>query len=176
MQAISIEQVAYFVGVVSRRSQIYISDVNFSARREQRRRNSVFLQSLEAINEQGDCINLKEIADGNMSNPEIRRNELMARLHGFEVYADKHKYVADFVTLTCPSRMHSVHSSGKPNEKYDGTTPKEAQKYLTNQWAKYRAHLARNNVDYFGFRVVEPHHDGTPHWHLLMFSKSHQRN
>ncbi|WP_176735153.1 replication endonuclease [Aeromonas hydrophila] len=26
-------------------------------------------------------------------------------------------------------------------------------------------------IDYFGFRVVEPHHDGTPHWHLLIWVK-----
>ena len=118
---------------------------------------------------------LKEIAKATTANPVNRRNELMVRLHGFEVYADKHGYVADFLTITCPSRMHSVHNSGKPNDKYDGTTPKQAQSYLAVQWAKARSKLDKLNIDYFGFRVVEPHHDGTPHWHLLVFMKPEQR-
>lgn len=175
LQAISIEELALYIRVVSKQSQVYISDVSFANSRERKRRNDVFLSSLEAINEQGDCIELADIAKSTTANPVNRRNELMARLHGFEVYADKHGYVADFLTITCPSRMHSVHKTGKPNNKYDGTTPKQAQTYLASQWAKARSQLDKLNIEYFGFRVVEPHHDGTPHWHLLVFMKTEQQ-
>jgi hypothetical protein len=175
LQAVSVEELALHIRVVSKQSQIYISDISFANSRERKRRNDVFLSSLEAINEQGDCVDLADIAKSTTANPVNRRNELMARLHGFEVYADKHGYVADFLTITCPSRMHSVHNTGKPNDKYDGTTPKKAQTYFASQWAKARSQLDKLKVDYFGFRVVEPHHDGTPHWHLLVFMKPEQQ-
>jgi hypothetical protein len=175
LQAVSVEELALHIRVVSKQSQIYISDISFANSRERKRRNDVFLSSLEAINEQGDCIDLADIAKSTIANPVNRRNELMARLHGFEVYADKHGYVADFLTITCPSRMHSVHNTGKPNDKYDGTTPKQAQTYFASQWAKSRSQLDKLKIDYFGFRVVEPHHDGTPHWHLLVFMKPEQQ-
>ena len=29
---------------------------------------------------------------------------------------------------------------------------------------------------FFGFRGVEPHHDGTPHWHLLMYVKPEHKD
>jgi hypothetical protein len=175
LQAVSVEELALHIRVVSKQNQIYISDISFANSRERKRRNDVFLSSLEAINEQGDCIDLADIAKSTTANPVNRRNELMARLHGFEVYADKHGYVADFLTITCPSRMHSVHNTGKPNDKYDGTTPKQAQTYFASQWAKTRSQLDKLSIDYFGFRVVEPHHDGTPHWHLLVFMKPEQQ-
>lgn len=175
LQAVTLETLAQYLRIISKQSQIYISDANFQRGRENKRRNQVFLSALEAVNEKGECVDLKTLADTNTSNPVNRRNELMTRLHGCEVYGDKHDYVADFLTITCPSRMHAVHNSGKPNEKYDETSPKSANQYLSGQWAKKRAQLARDNVDYYGFRVSEPHHDGTPHWHILIFVKPEQR-
>jgi hypothetical protein len=175
LHRVSVERISQYVHLVSKQSQIYVSDTNFKKGRENKRRNQLFMDSLELVNELGDVVDLKDMANSNNSNPVNRRNELMARLHGFEVYADKYGYVADFLTITCPSRMHGTHSSGKENEKYDGTTSKEANQYLGNQFAKCRAQLARMGADYFGFRVAEPHHDGTPHWHILVFVKPEQR-
>jgi len=48
-------------------------------------------------------------------------------------------------------------------------TPKAAQNYLVKVFSRIRAKLKREGIETFGYRVVEPHHDGTPHWHLAFF-------
>ncbi|MEQ9567925.1 MAG: replication endonuclease, partial [Pseudomonadales bacterium] len=108
------------------------------------------------------------------SNPAIRRAELMVRIRGFEEVASACCHVGEFYTMTTPSRMHSHRKNGKRNPKFDGTTPKEAHEYLCHVWRLIRAELNRREIKPYGFRVVEPHHDGTPHWHLLFFVPPHQ--
>ncbi|CAI4155931.1 hypothetical protein ALT1545_10307 [Alteromonas macleodii] len=45
---------------------------------------------------------------------------------------------------------------------------KDANSYLNAQWQKARAQFDREKINVYGLRVVEPHHDGTPHWHLML--------
>ncbi|HCN0541863.1 TPA: replication endonuclease, partial [Escherichia coli] len=54
--------------------------------------------------------------------------------------------------------------------------PKDAQRYLCRIWSLMRTAFKDNDLQVYGLRVVEPHHDGTPHWHMMLFCNPRQRN
>lgn len=165
------------MGFVHARAALYISDEGYARFESHRRSTARMMEQQDVISKDTGLVlgTLSEVAEHSLSNPRVRRADLMTRLAGVEQYAKGRGYTGLFITITCPGRMHARHSStGDRNEKYDGTTPRRAQGYLQGKvWAPARKALedAGINSSYFGFRVVEPHHDGTPHWHLLVFVK-----
>lgn len=117
----------------------------------------------------GNRISLIEKYDGSVANPAIRRCELMTRIRGFENICNELGYVGEFYTLTAPSKFHATTKAGYRNSRWNGASPADTQRYLAGLWARIRAKLHRDDIRIFGIRVAEPHHDGTPHWHMLMF-------
>jgi hypothetical protein len=105
----------------------------------------------------------------------------MTRLRGIEEEAKRKGFACEFLTLTCPSRMHPTKTVNAKtgyriqNPKYDGTTPKEAQQYLVKVWARIRAEFKRKDINPVGFRITEPHGDACPHWHILLYIEPKKR-
>ncbi len=122
-----------------------------------------FLEMMELESSDGQVINLMDAVNSGIANPQNRRNELMLRIRETEELAEEMGYVGVFYTITTPGRFHAN------SNKYQGTTPKDAQAYLNKVWARGRAKLNRLGIPYFGVRVAEPHADATPHWHMLLF-------
>ena len=123
------------------------------------------------VEDEEEQIALYEMWFKSNANPKIRRYEMMTRLNGLEEWADTHGYWALFLTLTAPSSFHAVHQNGQRNRKWQGASPKQTQAYLNKVWAEFRALLKKRDIDFKVMRVAEPHHDGTPHWHILFYVK-----
>jgi len=185
IQARELDEIARSMRIVHAKKQIYTSTNNVLNRRKQNARNRALMSEYIATNQEGQEYTLQELSDLSVSNPEIRRSELMVRIAGFEKVADARDMVGEFYTLTCPSKYHPMLTSYQTytengnkkkrfkgcyeNPNYKGATVRDAQKYLSNLFARIRADLARRGIGVFGFRVSEAHHDGCPHWHLLLF-------
>lgn len=152
----------------------YLSHEAFLDWREQRRRNRGFLQSHELEDEDGHTAPLFEQVLKSTANPVLRRHELMARMEGVELVSLRRGDTGMFYTLTCPSKYHSTHHDGRPNDKWQQLTIRDGQHYLCHLWGLIGAKLKRKGLRPYGMRVAEPHHDGTPHWHLLLFMPPEQ--
>jgi len=156
----------------------YVSEVARKDFISRKRAGDQYIENMVVRNTvTGEEMPMRSVVDSSTANLEVRRTELMVRMRGFEDIADEHKLIGGFFTITAPSKYHAFtaverkpkHWSSVHNKKYQGANPSETQRYLCKTWEKARAKLDRLNTPLMGFRVAEPHHDGTPHWHALFF-------
>ena len=175
------EHIAILLGKVRKGVSAYVSNATMKVVRERKRAMMRWLAESEVMNEQHDLvISMKDCWEASNANPVNRRAEMMTRMRGFEDYAEEQGHVGVFFTWTAPSRFHAwkTGSNGKTieNDKYQGATPRDTCTYLGQLWSRARSYLKRWGMPIYGFRVCEPHHDGTPHWHMLLFMRKCDRN
>jgi len=163
------ETIEHAQGHIRRQGDCYVSKHAMRRKKVRAKRNRLTLSRLEVVNEEGTFLNLLEASEKSLSNPKLRRAELMVRMRGLEEVAAFMGHQGVFLTMTTPSRFHRFGADGQPNPKWQGATPKDAHEYLCEQWTRIRAAWHRQGIAPYGFRVAEPHHDGCPHWHLLLF-------
>jgi hypothetical protein len=113
-------------------------------------------------------------------SPQRYYSEIQNRVNTLTTIAKQRELKPLFMTLTLPSEYHKyktlqrqgINTKLIPNPKYNGTTPKEAVKLLTKMFARLRQDRALKELskdERIYFRVNEPHKDGTPHTHILIF-------
>jgi len=173
-----VEFAAIKAGCVHERAAPFVTDAALKRYRQHAKKTMQLLEALEAVNEStGKAFALSELWTKSLANPTNRRICMMVTVRGLEDRAEEIDFVPIFLSITCPSRMHARYAAtGTANPAYDCTSPSGAQKYLAKTWNRATSFLKNKGIrpgtDYFGVRIVEPHHDATPHWHLLVFVRA----
>lgn len=166
------EELFRVFGFVRAPTAPYVSADGFERIRAAGFKGRIWMENTAAVCEDtGEVLPLINIAQHSLANPSIRRGELMVRARGFQEIAEDERHRCMMITLTCPSAFHAwIRESGHRNPRFQGFTPRQGQQWLTQRWASCRATLKREEVRYYGFRVAEPHHDATPHWHMVIYA------
>jgi hypothetical protein len=172
----SLAHVYRAMGLVGHKFNQYIDDQSVRTYQRNKLRTRIYLEENYLTSSSGQRLSLADLSDLSISNPKHRRTEMMTHLRGLSEWAKARGDVATFVTLTTPSKMHRMKADGDRNQNYDGTHVRMAQAYLQSVWSLVRSKLARDSISIYGMRVAEPHQDGCPHWHLLVFTKPSDRD
>lgn len=101
------------------------------------------------------------------STAQKRSAKLYVRALGLETFCNKLGLKGFFVTLTLRGKFHPNPSTGKNS--WDGSTPEQAHDELHRLWRLVQREVNRKFGKLMGIRVEEPHEDGCPHWHLLVY-------
>lgn len=127
-------------------------------------------------NSTGQQFSLKDCIVSSNHSPQRYYGEIQNRINTLEREATNAKLTPVFLTLTLPSEFHMMKTTrdGKliKNPRYNGVEPKEAVKILTKMWGKLRHDRSLKELTKMQrmyYRVNEPHKDGTPHTHILLF-------
>ncbi|GLS03482.1 hypothetical protein GCM10007860_06260 [Chitiniphilus shinanonensis] len=88
---------------------------------------------------------------------------LVQALRTLEGRAQREGLSAFLITLSLPARFHAQSPC------YGGMTPAHAPAWLIEVWVRVRRRWLQQGIRAAGVRCVEPHRDGCPHWHLLLW-------
>ncbi|MEY4429166.1 MAG: hypothetical protein RLZZ182_1855, partial [Pseudomonadota bacterium] len=160
----------------------FVSNDIARARTWHREALAELLANLYAMRDDGTVImTLADLAASSTSNPANRRAEMIVRAKGLARWRAAQGFTWTFATLTAPSKYHRMRTRDdqlEKNPKWDaagGFTPQDTQEYLNGVWERFRSQLDRAGIEWSAFRTVEPHADGTPHWHICIMTRPEDR-
>jgi hypothetical protein len=157
-------------GLVRRGRAPFVTDFSLRRRRQQLTLLGRAIRDAIIFDDCGLEVPLADAVAASIANPRNRRTELVVRLLGSEAIARKRGDSAIFITLTAPSAFHAQCASGKPNPRYAEFAVGAAMEWLNKKRQRSRSAFHRRGIAVYGFRIAEPHHDGTPHFHVLLFA------
>jgi len=167
-----VEQAERRRGAVHDKASRYVSPKALRRHERNTRRLADLMAAMQAVNQAtGETIGLDELIANSQANPANRRAAMMVRSKGIENHARAADHQAVFLTITAPSRLHERHKTGAAVAQSEGADPRQVHAYLCRVWQRAMRKIKNLGLTAYGLRIVEPHHDGCPHWHALVFTK-----
>jgi hypothetical protein len=160
------------LGLVGLHNEKYASDTSIDVRENQLRAQRKWMQSTVLVpkefpnglsaSPQSAELRLIDI----VQTPEARFAKLYTFIKAMEILADESKLQSAMVTITLEPEWHPNPSIGI--KQWNGKSPREAHQSFCKRWQSFNRDLHREGIRLSGLRVVEPHGDGCPHYHILL--------
>lgn len=164
--------VSWILGLTGGNQQ-FITNATFRGW-EQRQENAKAWASDKAITTlEGEFV--AKLSDVMATSKSARRATLIALTLGLTDKAKKLGLAPVFITLTLPTQYHPNPKKGRCS--YDPSiSPKDAFNEMQERWGRVRALFSKRGIDFFGIWTAEPHEDGCPHRHGLIWLPIGQLN
>lgn len=159
---------AFMMLQIGRDASPIVSPAVLESRERQIQRQTVYANSHKFVTtaESGERLSVK-FSDP-ASNAWRRASKTYTRLKGLDKFCEKLGLKGFFVTITLPGKYHPNPANGKRS--WDGSTPVDAHKVgLQDPWRSVQRRFGESGGKLIGVRVEEPHNDGCPHWHALIY-------
>jgi hypothetical protein len=115
-------------------------------------------------------LNLADFAKG----PKERFAKLYSFINAIDALGTQSRLDSAMVTITLEPHWHPNPSNGA--SRWDGASPRDAHRSFCLRWQAVLRDPHRLNIRMSGFRVVEPHKDSCPHYHIwTLFRPEHER-
>lgn len=157
------------LNLVGRGRETYVSDQQLNTRRRQLQQQAQWMQDtvlvpryLEAGEGGEGPLTLAQVAP----SPKTRFAKLYAFTKAMDQMAQAEGLATGMLTLTLEPEWHPNPSHGANT--WNGASPRDGHRIVARRWQAILRDLDRAGVGLSGLRVVEPHKDGCPHWHLWL--------
>ncbi|WP_082547817.1 replication endonuclease [Massilia sp. Root335] len=174
------EQFFLRLGLIGRNKERYSSSLSVDAREQQLYAQEKWMRETVLVpgkvdNDNNDVTRTRrEISLSDVvKRPEHKFAKLYTFVKGMESLGDQQKLASAMVTITLDPRWHPNPLHGK--KKWNGKSPREAHKSFCKGWQAVMRDLDRHGIKLSGLRVVEPHRDACPHYHIwLLYRPEHE--
>lgn len=155
--------------LVGKRSEAYVSDAQLATRLAQLRRQDQWMRGTVLVprylppeDEERSALTLAHVA----ASPTSRFAKLYTFVNAMDAIARDAGLSAGMLTLTLEPEWHP--NPGYGRNSWNGASPRDAHRSMGQRWQSVLRDLDRAGVGVSGLRVVEPHGDACPHWHIWL--------
>lgn len=157
------------LALLGRGRETYVSDAQLSTRLAQLRRQKQWLEETVLVprylvpGEANDgLLTLAKVA----ASPRTRFAKLYTFVKAMDRLSQEAGLASAMVTLTLEPEWHPSPSHGKNT--WNGASPREGHRLMAARWQAILIALHKAGIGVSGLRVVEPHQDACPHWHVWL--------
>ena len=165
------QAIASLLGTIGQGSAPY-ADAHTLARWKERQEAAKAFGEAHQVEWDGGSVSLWDVME---TSRKARISALYSKMKGVDSLATKRGLMPTFITMTLPPKFHPNPGHGLPYGgagMMDAPTPQETDAALASLWRRLRARASKSKINLIGPRVTEPHKDGCPHLHALLYPRS----